>query len=836
MLIDVKENRIFACLQRSAYLNVTCYLIKRINMGLTEKFTMKDGAYSYGKPSNKAPIKKDNKELVSKIIRIFWMTFGIGLVLAVILFFMIANGWIGYMPAIEELENPKNQIATELISSDGEMLSTYYYGETGNRVPVSYNDLSPNLVKALIATEDIRFKEHSGIDVKALFRALLKRGLFLQKKAGGGSTITQQLAKQLYTPHAKNAFQRAMQKPIEWVIAVQLERFYTKEEILTMYFNQYGFGNNAVGIKTAATAYFGITPDKLSLAQSATLVGMCKNSTYYNPRKYSERTRQRRNVVLEQMRKAGYISESTCEKTQALPMGLDFHRVDHKEGLAPYFREYLRQMLAKEEPRRSQYASWQTQMYRDDSLAWETNPLYGWCNKNTKEDGSNYNLYTDGLKIYTTIDSRMQKYAEESVYEHIADNLQEKFFKEKKGRSYAPFTRNLKEEQVKNILKRAVRQSERYRVMKDAGYSQREIEKAFNKKIEMSVFSYRGMKDTLMSPLDSIRYHKHFLRAGFMSMDPMNGHVMAYVGGVDFSAFQYDMVMTGRRQIGSTIKPFLYSMAMEEGMSPCETTKNQPITIQTETGPWSPNNANNKRVGEVVTLRWGLANSNNWISAYVMSRFSPITFVRMLRSFGLNGQLDPVYALCLGAGEASVAEMVSAYTAFANRGIRVKPMFVTRIEDKNGNIITHFSPQMSEIFSEKTSYKMISMLRAVIDGGTGGRVRFRFNLKGQIGGKTGTTQNNSDGWFMGITPKLVSGVWVGGEDRDVHFDTTNEGQGASMSLPIWALYMQKVYADKKLGYSENDTFGVPAGFEYNCSGNEPVDDESDDTSSTFENL
>jgi len=805
-------------------------------MGLTEKFTMKNGAYSYGKPSAKAPKKKDNYELVSKIIRIFWWTVGVGLVLSVIMFFMIANGWIGYMPPIEELENPKNELATEIISADGEMLSTYYLGESGNRVPVSYDELSPKLVKALIATEDIRFKEHSGIDIKALFRAIVKRGLFFQKNAGGGSTITQQLAKQLYTPHAHNVFQRVLQKPIEWVIAVQLERFYTKEEILTMYLNQYNFGHNAVGIKTAADTYFGTTPDKLTLAQSATLVGMCKSATFYNPLRYSERSRNRRNVVLDQMLRANFISKETCEKTKALPMDLNFHRVDHKEGLAPYFREYLRQMLVKDKPRRSEYAGWQTQMYRDDSLAWETNPLYGWCNKNTKEDGSYYNLYTDGLKIYTTIDSRMQKYAEESVYEHIADNLQDKFFKEKKGRSYAPYTRNITDEQVKSILKRAVRQSERYRVMKEGGYSEMEIDHAFNKKIEMSVFSYHGMVDTIMSPLDSIRYHKHFLRAGFMSMDPMNGHVMAYVGGVDFNAFQYDMVMTGRRQIGSTIKPFLYSMAMEEGMSPCETTKNQPFTIQTETGPWSPNNANNDRVGEVVTLRWGLANSNNWISAYVMSHFSPIAFVRMLRSFGLNGQLDPVYALCLGAGEASVAEMVSAYTAFANRGIRVKPMFVTRIEDKNGNIVTHFSPQMSEIFSEKTSYKMISMLRAVIDIGTGGRVRYRFHLNGQIGGKTGTTQNNSDGWFMGVTPKLVSGVWVGGEDRDIHFDTTNEGQGANMSLPIWALYMQKIYADKKLGYSENDTFGVPAGYEYNCTGNEPAEENSSETTSTFENL
>jgi len=560
-------------------------------MGQNEKLTMKNGQYSYQKKNDNHSKKDGNKELVGKIIRIFWWTVGIGLVLSVIIFILIANGMVGYMPPIEELENPKNQIATELISSDGEMLSTYYYGNSGNRVPVSYNELSPNLVKALIATEDVRFKDHSGIDIKALFRVLVKRVLFFNKNAGGGSTITQQLAKQLYTPQAENVFQRALQKPIEWVIAVQLERFYTKEEILTMYLNQYGFGNNAVGIKTAATAYFGTTPDKLTLAQSATLVGMCKNSTYYNPRKNSERSRQRRNVVLEQMRKAGYISESDCEKAQALPMGLDFHLVDHKEGLAPYFREYLRQMLAKDKlapyfreylrqmlvkdkPRRGEYADWQTQMYRDDSLAWETNPLYGWCNKNTKEDGSNYNLYTDGLKIYTTIDSHMQRYAEEAVYEHIGGKLQGMFFKEKKGRNYAPYTKNLSAEQVMKILYKNVQQSERYRSMKNAGFSESEIKAVFNKRIEMSVFTYRGMRDTIMSPLDSIRYHKYFLRSGFMSMDPMNGHVMAYVGGVAFTPFQYDMVMTGRRQVGSTIKPYLYTMAMEEGFSPCNTTKN----------------------------------------------------------------------------------------------------------------------------------------------------------------------------------------------------------------------------------------------------------------------
>lgn len=785
--------------------------------------------------------KKVDNSLVSKILKILWWTAGSVLVLLVIMFVLIANGFVGYMPPIEELENPKNKLATEVLSADGVMLSTYYYGPGGNRVPVTYDQISPNLVNALIATEDVRYRSHSGIDFKALFRAVFKRILLFNKNAGGGSTLSQQLAKQLYTPQAENVFQRALQKPIEWVIAVQLERFYTKEEILAMYLNQYDFLYNAVGIKTAAYVYFGVTPDKLDLVQSATLVGMCKNAKYFNPNKHPERARERRNTVLDQMRKANYLTRAQCDSAQALPLVLKFHRVDHKEGLAPYFREYLRQIMGKNKPRRGNYADWQLQNYRDDSLSWETNPLYGWCNKNSKEDGSNYDLYTDGLKIYTTIDSRMQQYAEDAVSEHIAF-LQDKFFKEKKGRSYGPYTKNLKPEEIASIMRRSMLQSERYRAMKANGYTDAQIRQAFNTKVEMTVYSMHGLIDTVMTPMDSIRYHKFFLRAGFMAMDPLNGAVRAYVGGVSFTPFQYDMIMMGRRQVGSTIKPYLYSMAMEEGFSPCDKVKNVPITITTETGEaWTPRNASSSRVGQIVTLRWGLANSNNWISAYVMSHFSPYTFVRMLRSFGLNGQLDPVVSLCVGTCDATVGEMVSAYTSFANRGIKTQPLFVTRIEDKDGNILAHFSPQMSEVFSEETSYKMLSMIRAVVDQGTGLRLRNqKYGITAQMGGKTGTTQNNSDGWFMGVTPHLVGGVWVGGEERDIHFDFTNEGQGSAMALPIWALFMKKVYADPKCGVSQSDAFIVPPGMEFNCSGNEPAQSESDNAdsggSSIFDNL
>ena len=776
--------------------------------------------------------------LLKRIIRIFWLLFGLGIILSIIIFTLISTGIIGYMPPIEELENPKNNFATEVYTSDGVVLNTYYHKNTGNRVMVSYNQLSPNVVNALISTEDVRFTKHSGIDIKAVFRAIVKRGLFFNKKAGGGSTLSQQLAKQLYTPRAENKLERLMQKPIEWVIAVKLERFYTKEEILTMYLNQYDFSNSSVGIKTASWTYFGTTPDKLKIEQSATLIGMCKNSAYYNPVRFPERSRDRRNTVLNQMYKAKYITKAQRDSLQLLPLELDYHKVDHKEGLAPYFREYLRQILTKKKPNKRNYANWQLQQYRDDSLAWATNPLYGWCNKNKKEDGSGYNLYTDGLKIYTTIDSRMQKYAEEAVYEHVGGYLQGLFNKEKKGRSYAPYTSHIKPEDLEKIKNKSIRTSERYRVMKEAGYSDSEIMSAFRKKVEMSVFTYNGMKDTVMSPLDSILYHKFFLRAGFMSMDPMNGHVKAYVGGVSYNPFQYDMVMYGRRQVGSTVKPYLYTMAMEEGYTPCDKVVNQPITLITETGePWTPRNVSKSRMGETVNLRWGLANSNNWISAWLMSHFSPYSFARMIHSFGLNGQIDPVVSLCVGTCDATVAEMVSAYTSFANRGIRVKPLFVTRIEDKNGNELAHFSPQMSEVFSEITSYKMLSMMRAVIDQGTGLRLRgSRYGFRGQIAGKTGTTQNNSDGWFMGVTPRLVSGVWVGGEDRDIHFDYTNEGQGANMALPIWGIYMKKVYSDPDLGYSENDQFQVVPGEDYSCTGSGNKESAEDNSASEFENF
>ena len=750
--------------------------------------------------------------MIKKVVKILWIFIALVALVCIIIFFSIAKGWIGYMPPVEDLENPNYKFATEVFSEDGKVLGTYSYSKE-NRVFVGYQDLSPHIINALIATEDVRFAEHSGIDAIALTRAVVKRGLLMQKNAGGGSTITQQLSKQLYSPSADNIMERLFQKPIEWVIAVKLERYYTKEEILTMYLNKFDFLNNAVGVKTAAFTYFGCEPKDLKVEEAATLVGMCKNPSLYNPVRYNERSRGRRNVVLDQMRKAGYITAQECDSLQALPLKLKYNRVDHKEGLATYFREYLRGVLTAKKPEKSNYRGWQMQKFYEDSLDWETNPLYGWCEKNTKKDGTKYNLYTDGLKIYTTLDSRMQKYAEEAVTEHLKE-LQGYFFKEKKGAKKAPYTFRLTQEQVDEILGRAMRLSDRYRIMKNAGASETEIKKAFDTPQEMSVFSWEGDKDTIMTPMDSIRYYKFFLRAGFMSMDPRNGHVKAYVGGPNYHYFQYDMAMVGRRQVGSTVKPFLYTLAMENGFSPCDEVRHVEYTLFDENGkPWTPRNANKKRYGEMVTVKWGLANSDNWITAYLMSKLNPYNLKRLIQTFGVrNREIVPSVSLSLGPCEISVGEMVSAYTAFPNKGIRVAPLFVSRIEDNDGNVLATFSPEMQEVISASSAYKMLVMLRAVINEGTGGRVR-RLGVKADMGGKTGTTNYNADGWFMGFTPSLVSGCWVGGEDRDIHFDTMLHGQGASMALPIWAKYMVKVYGDKSLGYDETETFNLPEGYD-----------------------
>ena len=738
-----------------------------------------------------------------------WALLAISVLTAGFAFYAISEGWIGYMPPINELQNPINRFATQVISADGKVMGTWNYNRE-NRIMVDYTQLSPSLVKALVATEDVRFYDHSGVDFIALGRAIVKRGVLGQKSAGGGSTITQQLAKQLYSGTAHSVMERLLQKPIEWVIAVKLERHYTKDEIIAMYLNYFDFLHNAVGIKTAANTYFGKEPRDLTVNEAAMLVGLCKNPSLFNPVRHPERAQERRNVVLHQMVKAGYLSQGDYEKYAQEPLKLNFHVADHKDGVAVYFRDFLRRYMMAKKPKRSDYPSWNRVKYHIDSINWETDPLYGWCHKNLKKDGEPYNVYTDGLKVYTTIDSRMQNYAEQAVREHVVKYLQPAFTKEKRGRKTGPYSNKISAEQVNSILMRSVRQCDRYRAMKAAGASEQDIMKSFNTKTEMSVFSYKGDIDTVMTPLDSIKYYKTFLRCGFMSICPQNGHVKAYVGGPDFTHFAYDMAMEGRRQVGSTIKPFLYSLAMENGFSPCDLAPNVQQTYMVAGQPWTPRNGSKARYGDMVTLKWGLQQSNNWISAYLMSKLNPQAFVMLLREYGIrNPEIHPSMALCLGPCEITVGEMVSAYTAFVNHGIRAAHQFVTRIEDNEGNIITQFQPRMNEVISEESAHKMIYMLRAVVDGGTGSRLRFRYNLKGDIGGKTGTTNNNSDAWFMGLTPTLVSGMWVGGDDRDIHFDSMAMGQGATMALPIFALYMQKLYRDKQLGYSEQAVFDLP---------------------------
>ena len=761
-----------------------------------------------------------------------WTLLTISVLGAVFAFYAIDKGWIGYMPPVEDLQNPINRFATQIYSADGKIMGTWNYNRE-NRVMVDYSKLPTSLVQALVATEDVRFYDHSGIDFYALGRAIIKRGVLGQKSAGGGSTITQQLAKQLYSERAKSTMERLFQKPIEWVIAVKLERNYTKDEIITMYLNYFDFLHNAVGIKVAADTYFSKEPKDLTVTEAATLVGLCKNPSYYNPVRYPDRSRDRRNVVLGQMLKAGYLSEADYEKYCAEPLTLKFHVSDHRDGIAVYFREFLRKYMTAKKPDRALYPSWNMVKYYNDSINWETDPLYGWCNKNRKRNGDYYSIYTDGLKVYTTIDSKMQQYAEQAAYQHVVKYLQPAFAAENQKKANAPYSSNLTPEQVRQIINRSIRQSERYRVLHESGASEDEIQKSFRTPVRMTVFTYHGEIDTTMTPIDSIRYYKSFLRTGFVSVCPQNGHVKAYVGGLNYEHFAYDMVSEGRRQVGSTIKPYLYSLAMENGFSPCDEAPNVQQTYMVAGRPWTPRNGSRARYGEMVTLKWGLQQSNNWISAYLMSKLSPQAFVDLLREYGIrNPEIHPSMSLCLGPCDISVAEMASAYTAFVNHGIRAALMYVTKIEDGEGNVIAQFQPRMNEVISEESAHKMLYMLKAVVDGGTAGRLRFKYGLKGSIAGKTGTTNNNSDAWFMGITPTLVNACWVGGDDRDIHFNTMFYGQGASMALPIFALYMQKVYADPQLGYNEEATFDLPAGYDP-CSF---VDEALESSDNDFEEL
>ena len=757
----------------------------------------------------------DSKRMRTKrIVRWLWASFLIFTAAVFLFFILIYNGIIGYMPPIEELRNPQDRFASIIYSADGQEMGRYFRN-SGNRVYADFAEISPHVIHALIATEDARFEDHSGIDLRAVTRAVVKTMILRQKNAGGGSTITQQLAKQLYTPPSNGLLSRMVQKPVEWMIAIKLERFYSKEEIIKMYLNQFDFLYNAVGIKSAAKVYFNKDAKDLDIAEAALLVGMVKNPSYYNPVRKPERARGRRNVVFEQMYKADMISQAQLDSLQALPLQLHFSRVDHKEGIAPYFREELRRILTAHKPERANYEEWEKQKFIDDSIAWEINPLFGWVDKNPKADGTYYDIYNDGLKIYTTIDSRMQDYAEQAVNEHMR-SLQKAFFREKRNSPTAPYTSNPAEINAatrEKLIRTAIKQSERHRVGKIAGKSEDEIMREFNAPTEMMVFSYDGPIDTVMTPRDSLLYTKSFLRTGFMSMDPVTGYVKAYVGGPDFHFFQYDMVSTGRRQIGSTIKPFLYTYAMESDFTPCDMLLNAQPTLYDAAGrPWCPRNSGHARIGEMVDLRWALTNSNNWISARLMAELSPAELVRRMHSYGITNSLPAVISLCLGPCEVSVKEMVTAYTAFANKGMRTDPIYVTAITDANGNIISEFSPVHTEVITELGYYRILSILLNVVDSGTGSRLRRApYNITAQMGGKTGTTNFNADGWFMGFTPELVSGVWVGGDERYIHFNSMAEGQGASMALPIYGLYINKVYADKSLPYSQSKKFVFPEG-------------------------
>ena len=741
-----------------------------------------------------------------KFFVIFWSVVLVGIIGVFVFFWLISAGKLGFMPTFEELENPNNRFASEVYFADGPIMNRYF--EKENRKYIEYREIPQSVIDALIATEDVRFYDHSGIDVRGLFR-VAKGLLTANTSAGGGSTISQQLAKMLFPRESDlNVFELVIRKFREWVIAVRLEKSYTKEEILTMYLNKYDFLNLAVGISSAADIYFQVPLDSLKVEQAAMLVGMAKNSSYYNPVRRPELTLNRRNVVLSQMYKYDKITREECDSLKQLPLGLNFKRVDHKEGLATYFREYLRLFMTANKPDRKRYRD--LSQFRLDSIAWETNPLYGWCKKNVKVDGSHYDLYSDGLKIYTTLDSRMQKYAEEAVREHLSQDLQPLFDKEKVKKLRPPFSNDMTPAEIEEVLNRSIRQSERYRVLSKQGMSFKEIRKTFDQPLKMQVFTWNGIRDTVMTPLDSIKHYKSFFRSGFMVMQPQTGYIKAYVGGPDYRYFMYDMVSAGKRQVGSTIKPILYTLAMQEGLGPCDKVPNIPQTFILPTGePWSARGGT-KRQGEMVTLRWGLANSENNISAWVLKQFTPEAVAQMAHKMGITSFIDPVPSVFLGTAEITVKEMVAAYSIFANKGVYNSPLPVYRIEDKYGNVLQEFRPESREVITENTDYLMCNLLEGVVTGGTGVRLRYKYKLMNPMGGKTGTTQKHADGWFMGVTPDLVGGVWVGAEDRSIHFQNLANGQGASMALPIWAKFLLKAYADPRLKMSDRP-FDRPAG-------------------------
>ncbi|QZT35883.1 transglycosylase domain-containing protein [Halosquirtibacter xylanolyticus] len=768
-----------------------------------------------------------------KYIIIFWAIIASGIIGLIIFFYGISVGWMGYMPTLEELENPPNSFASEVYSEDGVLLRKFFFR---NRSNVDFNSISPSTVEALVATEDARFFDHSGIDLIGLVR-VVKGVVTGNDNAGGGSTLSQQLAKMLF-PREKfdHKWQLVIRKFREWVIAVKLERNFTKEEIISMYLNKYDFLNLAVGIKSASRIYFSTTPDKLSFEQSAMLVGMAKNSALYNPLRRPKMVKERRNVVLSQMYKYDFINTTTKDSLQKLPLGLKYQKEDFKEGVGTYFTEYLRTIMQHKKPERKNYASWQDQKFKEDLNEWNKNPLFGWCHKNRKMDGSPYNLYRDGLKIHATLNSKMQKYAEEAVKHHLSKNLQPAFFKNLKHYQHPPFSNDLTPKERERILNMSIRQSERYRVLRSKGKKFEDILTIFDKPVDMSVFTWKGDVDTIMSPLDSIKYDMSFLRSAMMTYDSRSGHIKAYVGGPNYRHFMYDMVKDGKRQVGSTVKPFLYTLAMQNGLTPCTKALNIEYTFTLPDGStWTPQNAGSERYGENVTLKWGLANSVNNISAWIMRQYNPGGMKEVMKKMGITSRIDAVPSMFLGTTEISIYEMVGAFGCFSNKGIFTKPIFVTSIEDKNGNIVADFEPFRDEAISKNTAYLMINLLQGVINRGTGSRLRWNKEygqFTAAMAGKTGTTQNHSDGWFMGVTPELVTGIWTGANLRSIHFDNIRMGQGANLALPIYGFYMHKVYDDPTLGYTQDTQFEKPAGFNINIDCDQDVEKEIEEQTNT----
>ena len=736
------------------------------------------------------------------IIRWFWFLVVAPVVgLAALLLLVWATADI---PSIEELENPDSKLATQVLAEEGEILTTYHIE---NRTFASYEELAPSLVQAAVATEDKRFYQHSGVDFQSLARVLFKTLLARDSSQGGGSTITQQLAKTLYPrQEGVGKLGMVMIKLKEWITAVKLERNYTKEEIVDMYLNAIFFGSNSYGISSAANQFFGKHPSELLTQESAVLVGMVNKPTRYNPAINPDHALARRNLVLSRMADMKYLTKAECDSLQALPIVLHERTGDRTTGVGPYFRDMLRRTMSAGKPRRSAYST--VEDYQVDSLLWADDPLYGWLNKNTKSDGSQYDLDRDGLRIYTTINYKMQRYAEEAIAEHLGKDLQKAFDRELKNRKNAPFSSDTDKSVIETTLRQARRWSDRYRLMKAAGCTEEAIAKSFKEPVKMRVFTWEkpGYRDTLMTPDDSIRYYKSFFRAAFMAIEPGTGHIKAYVGGPDYRYFKYDNVRQGRRQVGSTVKPFIYTLAMESGMTPCDPVLNSPVVIVVNGDEtWTPQDTHAD--GTMVDLTWGLAHSSNSVSAYLMKQLGPEAMVSTMHKMGIGGHIDPVVSLCVGSADLSVYDMVTAYNTFPSGGVYTNPIFVTRIEDSEGNILGQFSERKHEVLSTRATGAMIHMMRAVVDGGgTGARLRFRYGLKGAIGGKTGTTNDNSDGWFIGYTPTITAGVWVGAEDRYVHFTNSNLGQGANMALPIWGLWMQKVIKDGTLGVSESDAF------------------------------